>query len=236
MMSKFTSFFKGSKPSKSRETVAELRKQSSDIKIRARALKRLSDEERSMAKDFLRDGNKAAAEKALIRRKRYQADLGGLMSKAAMINRIIEAIAKAEQNEKLLKVLSASKTLLDKTASATRLEQAEEIMGGLEMSIENVNYIDERFAESSLLDDELDYELADVSDEMNVLMSEIQDETSPSRRKEAVTEKKPTRRKVLEASAGDLPEAQKGASDDVKEHELQAEIERIKREMEEELG
>lgn len=234
-MERFTSFFKGSKPSKSRETVAELRKQSSDIKIRARALKRLGDEERSMAKDFLRDGNKAAAEKALIRRKRYQTDLGGLMSKAAMINRIIESIAKAEQNEKLLKVLSASKTLLDKTASQTRLEQAEEIMTGLEMSIENVNYIDERFAESSLLDDEMDVELADVSDEMNVLMSEIQDETAP-KRKAATAEKKPVRRKVLDASPGDLPEPEKGAPDDVKEQELQAEIERIKREMEEELN
>lgn len=234
-MEKFTSFFKGSKPSKSRETVAELRKQSSDIKIRARALKRLSDEERSMAKDFLKDGNKTAAEKALMRRKHYQADLGGLMSKAAMINRIIEAMAKAEQNEKLLKVLSASKTLLDKTASATKLEQAEEIMSGLEMSIENVNYIDERFAESSLLDDELDVELADVSDEMNVLMSEIQEETSSSRRKEGLAEKKPTHRKVLNAPVSDLPEAEKGATDDVKEKELQAEIERIKREMEEEL-
>jgi hypothetical protein len=234
-MSKFTSFFKGSRPSKSRETVAELRKQSSDIKIRARALKRLADEERSMAKDFLKDGNKGAAEKALMRRKRYQSDLGSLMSKAAMINRVIEAIAKAEQNDKLLRVLQASKTMLDKTASSTRLEQAEEIMTGLEMSIENVNYIEERFGESALLDDDLDYEMADVSDEMNVLMSEIQEETAPSKRKEG-PEKRPTqRRKVLDTS-GDLPEAEKGASEDIKEQELQAEIDRIKREMEEELN
>ena len=235
-MERFASFFKGSKPSKSRETVAELRKQSSDIKIRARALKRLGDEERSMAKEFLRDGNKGAAEKALMRRKHYQADLAGLMSKAAMINRIIEAIAKAEQNEKLLKVLSASKTMLDKTASSTRLEQAEEIMTGLEMSIENVNYIDERFAESSLLDDDLDFELADVSDEMNVLMSEIEQETASPKRREATTERRPARRKVLDSSPAELPEAGKGATEDVKEKELQAEIERIKREMEEELN
>ena len=235
-MSKFSSFFKGNRPSKSRETVAELRKQSSDIKIRARALKRLGDEERSMAKDFLRDGNKSAAEKALMRRKHYQADLAGLMSKAAMINRIIEAIAKAEQNEKLLKVLSASKTLLDKTASQTKLEQAEEIMGGLEMSIENVNYIDERFADSSLLDDELDVELADVSDEMNVLMDEIQNETAPARSREGTAERKPARRKVLDSSVGDLPEAEKGSANDGQDKELQAEIDRIKREMEEELG
>lgn len=233
-MSKFMSFFKGTKPSKSRETVAELRKQSSDIKIRARALKRLADEERSFAKDQLRDGNKAAAEKALMRRKHYQADLTGLMSKAAMVNRVIEAIAKAEQNEKLLKVLGASKTLLDKTASQTRLEQAEEIMGGLEMSIENVNYIDERFGESSLLDDELDVELADVNDEMNVLMDEIKEETGP--RKSATTEKKaPPRRKVLDVSPSDLPEAEKGSTEKVNEEDLQAEIDRIKREMSEEL-
>lgn len=235
-MEKFTNFFKGSRPSKSRETVAELRKQSSDIKIRARALKRLGDEERTIAKDFLRDGNKGAAEKALMRRKHYQADLSSLMTKAALINRIIESIAKAEQNEKLLRVLSASKTLLDRTASATKLEQAEEIMSGLEMSIENVNYIDERFGESSLLDDDLDFELADVSDEMNVLMSEIQDETSVHRKRESVSDKRPTRRKILDAPVSELPEPEKGSSNDVKEKELQAEIERIKREMEEELN
>lgn len=235
-MSRFTSFFKGTKPSKSRETVAELRKQSSDIKIRARALKRLGDEERSMAKDFLRDGNKGAAEKALMRRKRYQADLASLMGKAAMINRVIEAIAKSEQNDKLLRVLQASKTLLDKNASSTKLEQAEEIMGGLEMSIENADYIDERLRENSLLDDDLDFELADVSDEMNVLMSEIEDETA-SKRKVSTTERKVTpRRKVLDSSVGDLPEPEKSAPGEVKEQELQAEIERIKKEMEEELN
>lgn len=235
-MEKFSSFFKGNRPSKSRETVAELRKQSSDIKIRARALKRLSDEERSMAKDFLRDGNKSSAEKALMRRKHYQADLGGLMSKAAMINRVIEAIAKAEQNEKLLRVLSASKTLLDKTASQTKLEQAEEIMGGLEMSIENVNYIDERFSESSLLDDELDVEMADVSDEMNVLIDEIQNETAPSKSRAQPTPSKPVRRKVLDSPIGDLPEAEKGSANDAQDEELQAEIDKIKREFREELG
>ena len=235
-MSRFTSFFKGTKPSKSRETVAELRKQSSDIKIRARALKRLSDEERSMAKDFLRDGNKGAAEKALMRRKHYQADLAGLMSKAAMVNRVIEAIAKAEQNDKLLRVLQASKTLLDKTASSTRLEQAEEIMTGLEMSIENANYIDERFGESSLLDDDLDFDLADVSDEMNVLMSEIEQETAAPKKTATPERKIAPRRKVLDVSPGELPEPEKGATSDAKEQELQAEIERIKREMEEELN
>ena len=51
-MGRFKSFFTGTRPSKSRENVSELRKQSSDIKIRARALKKLSNEERTMAKEF----------------------------------------------------------------------------------------------------------------------------------------------------------------------------------------
>lgn len=229
-MSKFSSFFKGTRPSKSRETVAELRKQSSDIKIRARALKRLGGDERSMAKDFLRDGNKGAAEKALFRRKRYQSDLSSLMQKAAMVNRVIEAIAKAEQNDKLLRVLQASKTILDKTASSTRIENAEEIMMGLETSIENVDYIEDRFGESALLDDDMDYEMADVADEMNNLMAEIENETakpSPSARK--VT----PRRKVLDADT-ELPEA--APAEDNRDQDLKEEIARIKREMEEELS
>ena len=231
-MSRFTSFFKGTRPSKSRETVAELRKQSSDIKIRARALKRLSNDERAMAKDFLRDGNKGAAEKALMRRKRYQADLGNLMQKAALVNRVIESIAKAEQNDKLLKVLSASKTVLDKTASGSRLEQAEEIMAGLEMSIENLDFIEERFADSALLDDEFDVEMADVADEMNILMSEVEAETGRSKTPAKATRTVTPRRKILEAEDTELPEAEK----DTRDEDLQAEIARIKREMEEELG
>lgn len=231
-MSRFMDFFKGTRPSKSRETVAELRKQASDIKIRARALKRLANDERTMAKEFLKDGNKGAAEKALVRRKRYQSDLGGLMSKAAMVNRVIEAIAKAEQNDKLLRTLQASKTLLDKTASTTRLEKAEEIMIGLETSIENVDYIDERFADSALLDDELDIEMADVADEMNVLMTEIENETSKKRASASKERTIHPRRRVLDVD-DELPEASKS---DPQEEDLKAEIERIKREMEEELS
>ena len=233
-MSKWSNFFKGTRPSKSRETVAELRKQASDIKIRAKALKRLSDEERGMAKDFLKDGNKGAAEKALMRRKHYQADLASLMSKAALINQVIESIAKAESNAKLLKALNSAKVDLDKTASSTQLEHSEEIMSGLEESMENVDAIDERMRESIILDDELDSDLADVSSEMNMLMSEIKEETS-NKRPAAVTEKKTAPKRRILDSAGDLPEAEKGSADDVNEKELKAEIERIKKEMEEEL-
>jgi hypothetical protein len=231
-MSKFSSFFKGTRPSKSRETVAELRKQASDIKIRARALKRLSKDERAMAKDFLRDGNKGAAEKALLRRKRYQSDLTALMQKASMVNRVIEAIAKAEQNDKLLRVLQASKTMLDRAASSSKLEQAEEIMAGLEMAIENVNYIEERFGDSSLLDDEIDVEMADVAYEMDVLMSEIEAETGKSKTPARETRTTRPRRKILDVEDTDLPEA----AEDSREEDLKAEIARIKREMEEELG
>ncbi|MHA2363866.1 MAG: Snf7 family protein [Candidatus Hodarchaeales archaeon] len=245
-MGRFRSFFTGSRPSKSRETVAELRKQSSDIKIRARALKKLADEERDMAKEFLRDGSKDSATKALIRRKKYQKDLSSLYSKAATVNSVIEAMAKAEQNDKLLKVLGASKTVLDHAANEDRLTQAEEIMTGLEAAIENVDYIDERLTESAVLDDPLDIELADIGDELNVLMSEIQNETAPARTQVTPSITKPTGqpsrvgagRKVLEGSMNDFPSVSStsAGNEDKREHELREEIERIKREMKEELG
>ena len=236
-MGRFRSFFTGSRPSKSRETVAELRKQASNIKISARALKRLSDDERSMAKEFLRDGNKGAAQKALIRRKKYQKDLGSLHSKAATVNSVIEAMAKADQNDQLLRILNASKTVLDKTASVDRLTQAEEIMSGLEASIENVDYIDERLTETAILDDPLDLELADIGDELNILMSEIQDETAPISSKVSATpspiRERKSRRTVLESDPKDLPSPQK---EDEREDKLREEIARIKREMKEELS
>ena len=67
-------------------------------------------------------------------------------------------------------------------------------------------------------------------------MDEIQNETAPARSREGTAERKPARRKVLDSSVGDLPEAEKGSANDGQDKELQAEIDRIKREMEEELG
>ncbi len=248
-MGRFTSFFTGSRPSKSRETVAELRKQSSDIKIRARALKKLSNEERTIAKEFLRDGNRNAAGKAVLRRKKYQHDLGALHSKAATVNSVIEAIAKAETNDNLLRILQASKTVLDKTASIDRLTQAEEIMTGLEAAIENVDYIDERLTESAVLDDPLDLELADIGDELNILMAEIEDETAPTKTKTQPTVTTKTighraRRAVLDKEVVDLPSPDREDEqenkfpdrEDEQENKLREEIARIKREMKEELG
>lgn len=236
----------GNRPSKSRETVAELRKQSSDIKIRARALKKLADEERNMAKELLRDGNQEGARKALIRRKRYQKDLNSLHSKAAMVSRVIEAIAKAEQNDKLLKVLSASKTVLDTTASEERMTQAEEVMTGLEMSLENVDALEERFEETSILDDPLDLELADIGSEMDVLMSEIEQESgqrkpAPAQTTPSTTAPQRRRRTVLQDTdefapiPSSTPDSSGGAESE-EDQKLRDEIARIRQELGEELG
>ena len=83
-----------------------------------------------------------------------------------------------------------------------------------------------------MLDDEIDFEMADVADEMNILMSEIQSETGrskPQAKERTIT----PRRKILNAEDTELTKAE---AEDTREDDLQAEIARIKREMEEELG
>jgi hypothetical protein len=230
-MSGIKRFLTGKKPKKSSETVALLRKRTNKLQIRARALKRMSQDERGNAKQFLREGNKNAAQQSLLRRKRYQSDLTNIYKKAALVQNIITGISNAADNVEMVKELQQAQNVMSDLTRQANPEKTDEVMMNLETSMEEADYISERLTDSSLIDSEmdLDVDMDELDNELNDLLSEIADEAGMPKPKEKVGA--PVRARPIEAEAADLPEP----GSDPREKEIKAEIARIKQEMESEL-
>ena len=71
----------------------------------------MSHDERANAKQFLREGNKNAAQQSLLRRKRYQNDLTNIYKKAALVQNIITGISNAADNVEMVKELIQKKLM-----------------------------------------------------------------------------------------------------------------------------
>ena len=229
-MSGIRRFITGKRPKKSSETIAVLRKRTNKLQIRARALKRMSHEERDNAKQFLRENNRGAAQQSLLRRKRYQKDLNEIYKKAALVQNIITGISNAADNVEMVKELQQAQNVMSDLTRQANPEKTDEVMMNLETSMEEADYISERLTDSSLIDSEmdLDVDMEELDDELNSLMAEIADEAgvSTSERTHRVPQKA-----VSEPESVDLPEP----ASDPREKEIKDEIARIKAEMESEL-
>jgi hypothetical protein len=230
-MSGIRRFITGKKPKKSSETVALLRKRTNKLQIRARALKRMSHDERGNAKQFLKEGNKNAAQQSLLRRKRYQSDLTNIYKKAALVQNIITGISNAADNVEMVKELQQAQNVMSDLTKAANPEKTDEVMMNLETSMEEADYISERLTDSSLIDSEmdLDVDMEELDGELNDLMAEIAEEAGmPTPKEKARTT---GRVSASQPEAVDLPEP----GSDPREKEIKDEIARIKQEMESEL-
>ncbi|OLS27540.1 MAG: hypothetical protein HeimC3_03190 [Candidatus Heimdallarchaeota archaeon LC_3] len=226
-MSGFRRFITGRKPKKSSETVALLRKRTNKLQIRARALKRMSQDERGNAKQFLKEGNKSAAQQSLLRRKRFQKDLTDIYKKAALVQNIITGISNAADNVEMVKELHQASNVMSDLNRQANPEKTDEVMMNLETSMEESDYVSERLTDSSLIDSELDLDVdvGELDGELSALMAEIEEEAGiPSSERVKSKIARPV-------EVADLPEP----ASDPREKEIKDEIARIKQEMESEL-
>lgn len=232
-MSGIRRFITGKRPKKSSETIALLRKRTNKLQIRARALKRMSQDERDNAKQFLKEGNKNAAQQSLLRRKRFQKDLTDIYKKAALVQNIITGISNAADNVEMVKELSQAQNVMSDLNRQANPEKTDEVMMNLETSMEESEYVSERLTDSSLIDSEmdLDVDMGELDNELSELMAEIAEEAGmpvPEKSsKVSASKSKPVSSEV------DLPEP--GSGPDPREKEIRDEIARIKQEMESEL-
>lgn len=158
----------GNKNRKPPETIAALRGVINRYIIRTRGLRRQSDEQRALARDMLRDGNKVAARQALLRRSLYMRELNNTYNKTMNIQRVIDAIRSAQDNIVMSGALKQADDVIRVSLRDAAPERIEEIMMSVEDSIEQVSYTDEILSDTSMSESGL------VEDELSALDSQLE--------------------------------------------------------------
>ncbi len=214
----------GDKKRKPAETVAALRGVINRYIIRSRALRRQADEQRSLARDMLRDGNKVASKQALLRRTLYMRDLNNIYNKTMNIQRVIDAIRSAQDNIVMAGALKKADEVIRVSLKDAAPERIEEIMLSVEDSIEQVSYTDEILSDTTMSEAGLE---ADELTSLDTQLEELEAELLLEDKGKLPTPVRASTRatKPIGAEERDIPEEDEEISDD----ELKREIEEIKK-------
>lgn len=213
---------KGRRPTKSTETIANLRKTINNFTLKAQSLTRMADEEQDLARTLLKDGNRTGAAQALKRRKMYLNELNATHAKVANLRRIISTIRTTQDNKQLTKALAEADTVIQTSLREAGPEYTEELMTKLEDSIEQASYVDEALSSTEITEIGMDIDdLEDIENQLESLEREIRQDLG---------EKTPTAPIGSQAIPSSQASAPKSSREKVRD-----EMAKVKKELQEEL-
>ncbi|MFX0113080.1 MAG: Snf7 family protein [Candidatus Hodarchaeota archaeon] len=217
----------GKKPKESTQTIAELRQAIKQFNIRGNALKRMANEEDQLVDQMLRDGNRKGAAQALKRKQGYMKQLNMTYGKVATLEKLIDTIRTTQDNVTMQKVLTQADREIQRSLRIASPEQTEEIMLSLEESVEQAAFVDEALGSASLTEIGMDVEELDsIEDQLARREAALATETRPQ-----VTTPTTTAIPAADVTATVGEKPRKTAKDE----DLQAEVEKMKKELEKEL-
>ncbi|MFQ5976675.1 MAG: Snf7 family protein [Candidatus Heimdallarchaeota archaeon] len=215
----------GKKPRESTQTVAELRQAIKQFNIRGNALKRMANEEDQLVNQMLSDGNRKGAGQALKRRQGYMKQLNMTYGKIATLEKLIDTIRTTQDNVTMQSVLTQADREIQRSLKIASPEQTEEIMVSLEESVEQAAFVDEALGSASLTEIGMDVdELDSIEEQLAKREAALASETSTQVAAPATTT----------TPSGDVATSTPPAKE-AKDEELQAEVEKMKKELEKDL-
>ncbi|MHA2175464.1 MAG: Snf7 family protein [Candidatus Hodarchaeales archaeon] len=168
-------FLTGKKPTSSTETKAKLKRTINQMEIKVKNYQRQSTEQYDLARQLLKSGNKAGAQQALKRRELYLTQSTNTHSKIANLQRIIDTLDVSADNVTLTETLAQAQVAIDANVEAASPERTEEVMMGLEDSIEMVSDMEESLTDTSITEIGMDVE---ADDRIAMQMAELEAELS----------------------------------------------------------
>ena len=163
----------GKKPSSSTETKAKLKRTINQMEVKVKNYQRQSDEQYSLARQFLKSGNKAGAQQSLKRRELYLTQISNSHSKIANLQRIIDTVDISADNVSLTETLEQAQVAIDSNIDMASPERTEEVMMSIEDSIEMVSEMEESLTDTSITEIGMDVE---VEDRVSMQMAELEAE------------------------------------------------------------
>jgi len=171
---KFLEKLFGKKKVTPQKTVAVLRRTINKLNVTATKYKRQSDEQRVMAKEFLKAGNKVAAKQALMRRQLYLKQMNTTYNKVFNLQRTISALETAGSNIDVANAMEEADVAIQDALKAASPERIEKTMLRSQEGIERISMTDEILGDTSFAESELDFEEESGLDaEMEALMGEL---------------------------------------------------------------
>jgi hypothetical protein len=174
-LKRFRGFLTGKKPSSSTETKAKLKRTINQMEVKVKNYQRQSDEQYSLARQFLKAGNKTGAQQSLKRRELYLTQISNSHSKIANLQRIIDTVDISADNVTLTETLESAQVAIESNIGRASPERTEEVMMSLEDSIEMVSDMEESLTDTSITEIGMDVE---VEDRVAMQMAELEAELS----------------------------------------------------------
>jgi len=217
----------GKKPKESTQTIAELRQAIKQFNIRSNALKRMANEEDQLANQMLRDKNRSGAAQCLRRRTGYMKQLNMTYGKVATLEKLIDTIRTTQDNVTMQQVLTQADREIQRSIKVASPERTEEIMMSLEESVEQAAYVDEALGSTALAEIGMDVDDFDsIEEQLAEREAALTATSTPQPSEPAMITTPPADTTITENSA---PSKSKADAD------LQAEVDKMKKELEKDL-
>ncbi|MFW9855469.1 MAG: Snf7 family protein [Candidatus Thorarchaeota archaeon] len=173
-MKRLRGFLTKNKPSSSTETKAKLKRTINQMEVKIRNYQRQADEQYELARTLLKAGNKPGAHEALKRRELYLTQVTRTHSKIANLQRTIDTLDISADNVTLTETLASAQTAIDSNIASASPERTEEVMMGLESSMEMVADMEDALTDTTITEIGMDVEADDrISQQMAELEAEL---------------------------------------------------------------
>jgi hypothetical protein len=174
LLPKFLEKLFGKKKATPQKTIAVLRRTINKLNVTATKMKRQSDEQRVMAKEFLKAGNKTVAKQALMRRQLYLKQMNLTYNKVFNLQRTISALETAGSNIEVANAMEQADVAIQDALKTASPERIEKTMLRSQEGIERITMTDEILGDTSFAESELEFEEeAGLDAEMEALMGEF---------------------------------------------------------------
>ncbi|NHJ47389.1 MAG: hypothetical protein FK733_06325 [Asgard group archaeon] len=174
-MPKIKNWLFGKEKPKDTESIAKIRRVINKYTLQSRRLTQQADEQKTIAKDMMKGGNKAGAKQALMRRQLYLKKLNDTQNKILNLQGMIESISEAKDVADTTKAIQDGVGVIETTLKDVSPADTERAMFEMQSSMEKVSFASEALADTSFSETELDLDMEDMIDQE---MAELEMELS----------------------------------------------------------
>ncbi|MEA2070444.1 MAG: Snf7 family protein [Asgard group archaeon] len=211
-MPKIKNWLFGKDKPKDTESIAKIRRVINKYTLQSRRLSQQADEQKSIARDMMKTGNKAGAKQALMRRQLYLKKLNETQNKILNLQGMIESISEAKDVAETTKAIKDGVDVIEDTLQDVSPADTERAMFEMQSSMEKVAFGSEALADTSFSETELDLDMEDMIDqemqelEMELSLGQVEELPDVA---EGTPRKQPTKTEPEEEIEEDIEELRK---------------------------
>ena len=171
--------------SKELEAIATLKKQLNNMEIKGNKLQRQVGEQKDLAKNMLKIGNKIGAREALVRSNVYLQKYNQLSNSRLNLQTLIDNISDATDAKELVSAMKIGNQVVSEMISEVETEDLEKTMIEMEENRDRVDIMNETLADTTAIETNMSMEFTEgIDEQLAALEMEISGELPDIKDKE----------------------------------------------------